>query len=403
MNSLFNDKSFDEISYSDIRDLVQRRVPESLILDYKGDIFQLGQKPKAKEFGKDVSAFANTFGGWIIYGIATSEGDEIFPLEKDAIVGIENSSGLKEQIENLILSSISPKPLFRIKKIDVPNSNNKCLILIYIPQSYNYVHMVTVKGENRFYKRYEYSSVPMDYYEVKKKFEEIGQTEDYREVRINQLIELVSKQIPEVNKNNLFSLSSFPKLLIENHFNDKKLIDQLYDSNRQHSIIKFGTRPKRKANRFYGELIFEEDIRKASINYFYNGTVIQVMPIDLFENNIVNASALYYYIYNFIELLIKYYQLFSFQSVIDLRFDLRGVINRELVFISKSQRRFSMSIHNFIYDEELEPPILTLDVSDLEAQKVEIAKNLIQPLFYGLNFEAPIGLCDEQGTPLYYQ
>lgn len=45
-------KAFDEISYDEIVSLVKRKIPESLFLDYKGDILQTNLK--AKEFGKDV-------------------------------------------------------------------------------------------------------------------------------------------------------------------------------------------------------------------------------------------------------------------------------------------------------------------------------------------------------------
>ena len=141
MTSFFSNKQFDNIDYNDIEEFIGQRIPESLILDYKGNILQTGQLPKAKEFGKDVSAFANTFGGWIIYGIQSDANDELLPLEEGAIIGIEDIDSLKESIENKILNSIVPKPLYRIKKISLPD-DARCLILVYIPQSYNQVHMV---------------------------------------------------------------------------------------------------------------------------------------------------------------------------------------------------------------------------------------------------------------------
>ena len=104
MVNIFN-KHFDEIEYDDISNFISQRIPESLILDYKGDILQSGKLPRAKEFGKDISAFANSFGGWILIGIKTNEGDEVLPEEENPIVGIENQNGLKERIENKILSS----------------------------------------------------------------------------------------------------------------------------------------------------------------------------------------------------------------------------------------------------------------------------------------------------------
>ena len=400
MNSLFNNKPFDEIDYDDIVKLVEQRIPESLILDYKGDILQTGKLLKASEFGKDVSAFANTFGGWIIYGIATDEKDEIKPLEKDAIVGIEDKPALKESIENKILSSTVPKPLYRIKKIAIPDTD-RCVILVYIPQSYNYVHMVSSKGEYRFYKRYEYSSIPMDYYEIKNRFEAIGQTEEVRRTYVAELIEGVSRHVQNVSKDNLFCIASIPKFLIPDHFNDKQLIQKVVDKNRENSIIREGRMPQRRSNRFYTELVFNGTDRVATLNYFYNGIVIQVMPIDLYKNDRVNASALYYDIYYFINLLISYYATFDFQGMIDLRFDLKGITGKELGFISKRDRYFPRC--NFIFDEEIDTQVLTSDIADLETQKVELSKSLVQPLFYGIDIDVTLGLCDKEGKPLYWQ
>ncbi|MEK0337668.1 MAG: ATP-binding protein [Nitrosopumilus sp.] len=399
MISLFEGKSFNEIEYLDIEKLISRRIPESLILDYKGDIFQSG-KPKAKDFGKDISAFSNSYGGWLIYGIATEEGDEILPDKKNPIVGLEDQGGLKEQFENMILSSISPKPLYRIKKIPIPQTS-RCLILVYVPRSYEHVHMVALKGEHRFYKRYEYSSVPMDYYEVKNKFDEVGLSEQVRGEKIQLAIQQVAECLPEVTNNEMLGLVASPLFLIKDHFNDKVQIQKLHDSNRQHAIIKYSHNARRKSNRFYTELVFEEQTRKASLNYFYNGIIVQLMPIDLFDKNQVNASALYYYTFHFLELVTKYFNLFNFQTVIELRFLLKGIKGKKLVFIKSDRQRFWNK--SFQIDEEIESQTLKIDLHDLESQKTEITSNLIQPLFYGLDFDVPEGLSDENGNPIYYQ
>ncbi|MFX0141338.1 MAG: helix-turn-helix domain-containing protein [Candidatus Hodarchaeota archaeon] len=340
MNSLFNNKPFDEIDYQDIQELVNRKIPESLILDYKGDILQT--KLKGKEFGKDISSFANTFGGWIIYGIQTNEKDEIIPLEENAIIGLENQSGLKERIENMILSSISPKPLYRIKKIDIANIE-RCIILIYIPQSYNHLHMVVTKDEMKFYKRYEFQSHPMDYFEIKRRFEELGQTEEFRKTIIDKLLKQLAINIPDVDEKNLFAISSIPKFLIENHFNNKQIVQTLQDSNRQHTIIKYGRNLIRKTNRFSIELIHKENWKMATINCLYNGIVIQIMPVDLYDKNRVNLSALCHYIYYFLDLIIQYYSAFNFQGIVDIRFDLRGITGRKFTYSGLSNQYFNRS------------------------------------------------------------
>ena len=307
MHSFFGNKAFDEIGYEDIVDFIKQRIPENLFLDYKGDILRSGSLPKAKEFGKDVSAFANTSGGWIIYGIATDEKDEVKPLERDAIVGIEDQPGLREKIENKILSSIVPKPFYRIKKIDIKDKN-RCVILVYIPQSYQYVHMTIANGENRFYKRREFSSEPMDYYEIKKRFEEIGQTEEYRHNLINKLTKQASADISGVSENNLLSLISMPKLLLEGSFNDGSKIRDLFNNFRGNIIMEYGRAPRRRHNRFITELFYDTEL-VSRLNYFYNGIVIQSMPVDLHNAERVDATEIGSLIYYFIGLIQEYYEI----------------------------------------------------------------------------------------------
>ncbi len=230
---------------------------------------------------------------------------------------------------------------------------------------------------------------------------EIGQTEEYRANLIAKFVDQVSKHISAISENNMFCLTSVPKYLIDNHFNDRAKIEQLHHQNRQNTILKYGHMPKRKANRFYTELIFRGKTSMASINYFYNGIIIQLMPIDLLHDNKVNASAIYHYIYHFIDLVIAYYKMFNFQAIIDLSFELKGITNKELEFISQDRRSFIDKSFNF--DEEIEPQIETIEITDLVIQKVEISKSLVQPLFYGIDFNVTMGLCKENGEPLYYQ
>lgn len=398
MNSLFNNKPFDEVDYQDIQELVNRKIPESLILDYKGDILQ--SKLKGKEFGKDISSFANTFGGWIIYGIQTNEKDEILPLEENAIIGLENQAGLKERIENMILSSISPKPLYRIKKIDIAETE-RCIILIYIPQSFSHLHMVTTKDEMKFYKRYEFQSQPMDYFEIKRRFEELGQTEEFRKTVIDRLLKQLAVNIPDVDEKNLFAISAIPKFLIENHFNNKQIVQKLQDTNRQHTIIKYGRNLIRKTNRFAIELIHKENWKMATINCLYNGIVIQIMPVDLYDKKEVNLSALCHYIYYFLDLIIQYYSAFNFQGIIDLRLDLRGITGKKFNYVGLSNQYFRTASVDI--EEEIETQIITIDTSDLLLQKKEITENLLLPLFYGQNYEYTNGLFNEKNVPIYKQ
>lgn len=62
-------KPVDLLTEADIQALIDNRVPESKKLDYK-EVFSLDSEDKKREFLKDVSAFYNTEGGVLIYGLA---------------------------------------------------------------------------------------------------------------------------------------------------------------------------------------------------------------------------------------------------------------------------------------------------------------------------------------------
>ncbi len=248
-------KSIDDVDFNDLQNFIQQRIPESLTLDYKGDILQSGSLPRAREFGKDVSSFANTVGGWLIYGIATNEADEVLPIEENPIIGIENQNGLRENIENRILSVVSPKPFIRIKKIDLPDTN-RCCILIYVPQSYNHLHMVIGHTENRFYKRHEFSSIPMNYHDVKARMDEIGQSEKQIKSKVSINILKIINQLPRVSDDNKFILTIVPKILNENFFNKRDLMQEFQRNNRELYLNQHGSTPKRRSDRFVIDLNF---------------------------------------------------------------------------------------------------------------------------------------------------
>ena len=61
-------KHIDEITADDIKSLITNSVRESKTLEYK-QILPGGQDKDKKEFLADISSFANSSGGDIIYGI----------------------------------------------------------------------------------------------------------------------------------------------------------------------------------------------------------------------------------------------------------------------------------------------------------------------------------------------
>ena len=122
-------KNISDISYEDIKFLLESEIDERDILDYKIEMV------KEQDLVKHVCAFANTRGGHIIFGVKES-GKGGHPIE---IVGLDTSNLNKERLEQILLSHIVPRLDVKIKSIEIPDSE-KSILLIQIPNSYQKPH-----------------------------------------------------------------------------------------------------------------------------------------------------------------------------------------------------------------------------------------------------------------------
>lgn len=67
------DKPFDEINEVDVKQLIENAIPERKTVEYKESLPDDKYDSK-KEFLADVSSFANTIGGSLLYGIREENG-----------------------------------------------------------------------------------------------------------------------------------------------------------------------------------------------------------------------------------------------------------------------------------------------------------------------------------------
>jgi hypothetical protein len=169
---------FEQSSYKqkDIESLIINNTEESINLEFKSS-GALNSEPKfKKEIAKDISAFANSDGGIIIYGI-----DEV-DHKANSLSFIDGSVITKEWIEQVIISNIQRKiPDLHIFPIRWDNRMGKTIYLIKIPKSLNAPHMTT---DRRYFKRYNFESVYMEEYEVRQLY--LAKT--YTWVELNGLI-----------------------------------------------------------------------------------------------------------------------------------------------------------------------------------------------------------------------
>lgn len=148
-------------SEDDLLRLIEVGAQESLELDYKQcDALQKNDKKK-NELSKDVSAFANSAGGTIVYGIVENGR---FPAKIDC--GYDPEEISKEWIEQVINSRIQRRITgIRINQVELARTHpGRVAYVIHIPQSDHAPHQA---ADKRFYKRFNFESVPMEEYEIR--------------------------------------------------------------------------------------------------------------------------------------------------------------------------------------------------------------------------------------------
>lgn len=156
----FYDKT--EYTIDDIKSLINNEVEESIYLDFK-DAKALDKSDlKKKEISKDVSAFANSDGGIIVYGIAEKN------HKANDITFVDGNVYTKEWLEQIINSSIQRRiseilihPIRNLGKIE------ETIYIVKIPKSLDAPHL---NKDKKFYKRFNFESVPMEEYEIRQSY-----------------------------------------------------------------------------------------------------------------------------------------------------------------------------------------------------------------------------------------
>jgi len=158
-------KALNEISIEDIETVVQNKIPESRTLDYKLKVHPDGDAGN-KEFLRDVSAFANTVGGYLIYGVEEKAG---IPT---AIKGVEvdNPDKLQLRFESLLRTGVDP-PIRGVVPwpVDCADSKKK-IIVVQVPKSVGRPHVVKIKGHFRFYGRNSSGVHPLEVDDLRRAF-----------------------------------------------------------------------------------------------------------------------------------------------------------------------------------------------------------------------------------------
>lgn len=167
--------SIEAIEIADLNELKDNGVPESLTLEYKASL-KHNKDSEKKELLYDISAFANTQGGEIIFGVKEKR-DEAGKSTGliDTICGIKNLNfdDTVKKIENLVRDGIEPR-LNRLDWKEIKIGTESSVIILRVERSLNSPHMVKISGDQgfytRFYARNNAGKNPMSYDEIKQSF-----------------------------------------------------------------------------------------------------------------------------------------------------------------------------------------------------------------------------------------
>jgi hypothetical protein len=147
---------------ADLQSLIVGQVEESVSLEYKHGAALSRDDKKRDEITKDVSAFANSAGGLIVYGITegTTATTRHLPV---ALAPVDRTQFSREWLEQVI-QRIQPKiDGIEIIPISLASSPSHVAYAVSIPQS-DTAHQA---ADKRYYKRHNFMAVPMEDYELR--------------------------------------------------------------------------------------------------------------------------------------------------------------------------------------------------------------------------------------------
>lgn len=174
------------LTADDLNALITNRIEEGRHLDFKRVLPGPTDRDKL-EFCADVSSFANTGGGHLLFGVDESGG------VASAVPGIPdlNADTAILRMEQILAAGIDP-PVPGLGFQCIPTETGEGVVAIHVPRSWRAPHLVKHGGSFRMYARTSRGKQPLDAQEIRQSFESTGNAIDgirrWRDIRIAKVL-----------------------------------------------------------------------------------------------------------------------------------------------------------------------------------------------------------------------
>lgn len=185
------DKAFDDIQLDDLNSLVVAGISEGRRLEFKRDHY--GRNDEARrEFAADVSALANTQGGYLLIGVDEENG----AASNIAGVEVPDPDAFVLGVSDSLRTAFEP-PILGVRVGWIKIDNGRGVLIIQVDRSWNAPHRVTIARDNRFFVRDENGKHPMGVDELRRAFLFASEVEErIRRFRAERLQILIANEGP---------------------------------------------------------------------------------------------------------------------------------------------------------------------------------------------------------------
>lgn len=173
---------FEDINENDILYLIDNKVSEGKNLDFKAKFHQNPSDSERKELSKDLSSFANSDGGDLVFGVCEKDA-KANSLSDDIGVSLDKIEEVKENFLRRSYDIVEPPiPNIKFKHLIV---NNRLIIIVRVEKSFNCPHRAS---DRTYYFRLERESKPMPTNQLRRLFfEGVNLEKDIKQFHLERI------------------------------------------------------------------------------------------------------------------------------------------------------------------------------------------------------------------------